>query len=39
VITPGTLRETYGVDVDIVPLTRGGREVRVCVPSLDRGVR
>jgi len=39
VITPGTLRETYGVDVDIVPLTRGGRDVRVCVPSLERGVR
>jgi iron complex transport system ATP-binding protein len=35
VITPRALRETYGVDVDIVPLTRGGRNVRVCVPSLE----
>jgi iron complex transport system ATP-binding protein len=36
VITSTTLRETYGVAVDIVPLTRGGRNVRVCVPSLER---
>ena len=34
VITSATLRETYGVDVDVVTLTRDGRPVRVCVPSL-----
>jgi iron complex transport system ATP-binding protein len=36
VVTPATLRETYGVDVDVVPLARDGRTVRVCVPSLER---
>jgi iron complex transport system ATP-binding protein len=36
VVTPATLRETYGVDVDVVTLTREGRPVRVCVPSLER---
>jgi hypothetical protein len=36
VITPPTLRETYGVDVDVVTVTREGRAVRVCVPSLGR---
>jgi len=39
VVTPAALRETYGVDVDIVTLTRDGREVRVCLPSLERGPR
>ena len=34
VITPATLREIYGVDVDVVTITRAGRAVRVCVPSL-----
>ena len=37
VVTPATLRETYGVDVDVVTLTRDGRTVRVCLPSLQRG--
>ena len=36
VVTPATLRETYGVDVDVVTLMRDGRTVRVCVPSLQR---
>ena len=36
VVTPVTLRETYGVDVDVVTLTREGRTVSVCVPSLQR---
>ena len=36
VVTPAALRETYGVDVDVVVLTRDGRTVRVCVPSLER---
>jgi iron complex transport system ATP-binding protein len=36
VVTPAALRETYGVDVDVVVLTREGRTVRVCVPSLER---
>ena len=36
VITAGTLREAYGVDVEVVTLTREGRAVRVCLPSLTR---
>jgi iron complex transport system ATP-binding protein len=36
VVTPATLRETYGVDVEIVTLTRDGHPVQVCVPSLPR---
>lgn len=36
VVTSATLRETYGVDVDVVTLTRDGRTVRVCLPSLQR---
>jgi iron complex transport system ATP-binding protein len=34
VITSATLHETYGVDVEVVTLTRQGRAVRVCLPSL-----
>jgi iron complex transport system ATP-binding protein len=36
VITPATLRQAYGVDVEVVTLTREGRAVRVCLPSLGR---
>jgi iron complex transport system ATP-binding protein len=36
VITPATLREVYGVDVEVVTLMREGRAVRVCLPSLER---
>ena len=36
VITAGTLRKAYGVDVEVVTLTREGRAVRVCLPSLTR---
>jgi len=36
VITPATLREIYGVDVNVVTITREGRAVRVCLPSLGR---
>jgi iron complex transport system ATP-binding protein len=39
VITPATLRETYGVDVDVVTIMHLGRAVRVCVPSLGRPAR
>jgi len=35
VVTPATLRETYGVEVEVVTLTRDGRTLRVCVPSLE----
>ena len=31
VITSATLRETYGVDVEVVTVTREGRTVRVCL--------
>jgi iron complex transport system ATP-binding protein len=33
-ITAATLRETYGVDVEVATLVREGRTVRVCLPSL-----
>ena len=36
VITPATLHDAYGVDVEVVTLTREGRAVRVCLPSLGR---
>jgi iron complex transport system ATP-binding protein len=36
VITSATLREAYGVDVEVVTLTREGCSVRVCLPSLER---
>jgi iron complex transport system ATP-binding protein len=32
VITSATLRETYGVDVEVVTVTREGRTLRVCLP-------
>src|SRR6185436_2940224 len=32
VITSTTLRETYGVDVEVVTVTREGRTRRVCLP-------
>ena len=34
VITPATLARTYGVEVEIVTVTRDGGPVRVCLPSL-----
>ena len=38
VITPASLRELYGVDVDVVELDRGGGvRMRVCVPAVTRG--
>jgi len=36
VITAATLRDAYGVDVDVVTIVRGGRPIRVCLPSLER---
>jgi iron complex transport system ATP-binding protein len=36
VITAATLREIYGVDVEVVTVTREGRQARVCLPSLGR---
>ena len=36
VITPATLRETYGVDVEVVEIARAGRTTRVCVPAVGR---
>ena len=33
VITAGTLRETYGVEVEVVTVTREGRTRRVCLPA------
>jgi iron complex transport system ATP-binding protein len=36
VITSATLREAYGVDVEVVTITRDGRAARVCLPSLAR---
>jgi hypothetical protein len=32
VITSATLRETYGVNVEVVTVTREGRTLRVCLP-------
>ncbi len=37
VITRESLRAIYGVDVDVVRLDRGGRQIQVCVPSLRAG--
>jgi iron complex transport system ATP-binding protein len=34
VITSATLGQTYGVDVEVVTLTRDGHAVRVCLPRL-----
>ena len=37
VITPGSLRALYGVEVEVVAIPgAGGRSTRVCVPSLGR---
>jgi iron complex transport system ATP-binding protein len=36
VITRESLREVYGVEVDVMRLGRGGRDVQVCVPALGR---
>ena len=38
VITSGTLRETYGVEVEVATIVRDGRSVRVCLPSLQRAM-
>jgi ABC-type cobalamin/Fe3+-siderophores transport system ATPase subunit len=32
VITAATLRQTYGVEVEVVTVTREGRTRRVCLP-------
>jgi iron complex transport system ATP-binding protein len=39
VLTAAALRELYGVEVDVVAISRGGRPLRVCVPRLAAGGR
>jgi len=39
VITSDSLRDVYGVEVDVLRIDRGGRDVQVCVPSLGRRPR
>jgi ABC-type hemin transport system ATPase subunit len=36
VITTATLRDTYGVEVEVVTIVREGHTTRVCLPTVGR---